>query len=209
MKNKSLKWQIAISSISAILFVGHLIWPTVKLDTPALFLLMLCFLPWLGSIFKSVELPGGTKLEYCQRLLQATKKVEDSGLLEDSGTQKSSLIQKRDPIYRTLIEQDPNLALAGLRIDIERKLRTIVGIRNPDDSLKNLSQVVDIVGALGLFTKVQTQAMHGILKRLNIAVHGGRVPSEEAAEVVQMGSRLLDSLDKRIEKQEQGVKAHE
>jgi hypothetical protein len=209
MKSKTLKWQIAISSVSAALFVGHLIWPTIKLDTPALFLLALCFLPWLGAIFESVELPGGTKLGYRKRLLQATRKVEDSGLLEDSGAQKSSLIQKRDPIYWTLIEQDPNLALAGLRIDIERKLRSIVGISNPDDSLKNLSQVVDIVGTLGLFTKVQTQAMHGILKCLNIAVHGGRVPSEEAAEVVQMGSRLLDSLDKKLGKQEQRVKAHE
>jgi hypothetical protein len=200
MESKPLKWQIAISSISAVLFVGHLIWPTIKLDTSALFLLALCFLPWLGAIFKSVKLPGGAEVEYRQDLLRATKKVEDSGLIKDS------LIQKGDPIYRTLIQQDPNLALAGLRIDIERKLRTLVGIIDPDNSLKPLSQVVEIIGSRGLFTKVQTQAMHGILKRLNIAVHSGRVPVKDANEVMEMGSRLLDSLDKRVRKQDFAAK---
>jgi hypothetical protein len=202
MESKPLKWQIAISSISATLFVGHLIWPAIKLDTSALFLLALCFLPWLGAIFKSVKLPGGAEVEYRQDLLQATKKVEDSGLLGDS------LVQKGDPIYRTLIEQDPNLALAGLRIDIERKLRTLMGVIDPDNSLKPLSQVVEIIGSRGLFTKGQTQAMHGILKRLNIAVHGGRVPVKDATEVIQMGSRLLDSLDKRVREQGQAAKTH-
>jgi hypothetical protein len=208
MENKPLKWQIAISSISAVLFMCHLVWPTIRLDTSALFLLALCFLPWLGTIFKSVELPGGAKVEYRQGLLQAAKKVEDSGLLQDSGVQGNSLTQKRDPIYRTLIEQNPNLALAGLRIDIERKLRAIVGFSNPDSSLKSLSQVVEIIGALGLFTKGQTQAMHGILKHLNSAVHDERVSSENAAEVFQMGTRLLDALDKRIRNQEQAAKVH-
>ena len=200
MERKPLKWQIAISSISAVLFVGHVVWPMIKLDASALFLLTLCFLPWLGAIFKSVKLPGVAEVEYRQDLLQATKKVEDSGLLKDS------VVQKGDPIYRTLIDQDPNLALAGLRIDIERKLRTLVGVIDPDNSLKPLSQVVEIIGSRGLFTKAQTQAMQGILKRLNIAVHGGRVPVEDAAEVIQMGSRLLDSLEKRVRKQDQTAK---
>jgi hypothetical protein len=82
MDRKTVRWQIAISSVSAVLLVGHLVWPSIKLDASAVFLIALCFLPWLGAIFKSVELPGGAKVEYREELLFATRKLEEVGLLQ-------------------------------------------------------------------------------------------------------------------------------
>jgi len=43
--------------------------------------------------------------------------------------------------------------------------------------------------------------MNGILKSLNIAVHGGKIPRDDAEEIMEKGIRLLDSIDKRISSQ--------
>jgi hypothetical protein len=195
MDNKAIRWQITISLISAALLACHLLWPQIKLDTPAVFLIVLCFLPWLGVVFKSVELPGGAKVEYRDVLLRASRKLEEVGLLQ------AYRRQAEDPLYLGLVDKDPNLALAGLRIDIERRLRTLGRSLGSNDPRENLRQVVNMIGSRGLFTQVQTDAMNGILKSLNIAVHGGKIPRDDAEEIMEKGIRLLDSIDKRISSQ--------
>ena len=193
--------QIAISAVAFLFLVAHLIWPSMKIDAITLTLLVICFIPWFGSIFKSVEFHGGGKIEYRERLLRASQKLEEAGLLQEGA------LQPEDPVYRGLIRKDPNLALAGLRIDIERKLRQIVGYFQPDSPPRNLRDVVELIGSKGLFTKNQTNALHGILKTLNIAVHGGRISQTDAEEIMEKGSRLLSSLEKRINKEQSVSKA--
>ncbi len=195
MGSKALGWKIAISAMAAVLLAGHLIWPAVKLDGPALFLIALCFLPWLGAIFKSIEFPGGGKVEYREQLLKAAQKLEDVGLLQGTATSDA------DRLYLSLMGRDTNLALAGLRIDIEKKLRRLAQYLQPSDRPRPLRDVVELIGDNKLFTPSQTEVMHKILKSLNIAVHGGRVPADDAEEVMGRGLRLLSALDKRIDKQ--------
>jgi hypothetical protein len=44
----------------------HVIWPDLKIDGITVVLLVVAVLPWLGDLFTSIELPGGTRLEYKQ-----------------------------------------------------------------------------------------------------------------------------------------------
>jgi hypothetical protein len=196
------KEKIAISAISASILVAHLVWPSIKFDAAALFLISVCVIPWLGGIFKSIQLPGGTKVEFREKLIKALKKFESEGPLQESQTPIS------DPLYIEILARDPNLALAGLRIEIERKLRDIANLLNPDGPTKlNLSQMVESIGKEGLFTPKQTEAMHGILRSLNRVVHGSTVPLKDAEEIMPQGKRLLAALDKRIKKLEAKRKA--
>ena len=77
----------------------------------------MAILPWLGFIFKSVELPGGLKVEY-PALEKASEDAAKVGLL---GAPR----KREESPYLAIAEQDPNLALAGLRVEIERRLREI------------------------------------------------------------------------------------
>ena len=82
----------------------------------------------------------------------------------------------------------------------------MVGYLQPENPPRNLRDVVELIGSKGLLTKNQTTAMHGILKTLNIAVHGGRIPQTDAEEIMENGFRLLNSLEKRINKEQSAQK---
>jgi hypothetical protein len=68
-------------------------------------LVPIAVLPWLGSIFTKVELPGGLKVEY-KDLEKVRAEAEKAGLLVTPSAPKEL------PAYAVIAEQDPNLALA-------------------------------------------------------------------------------------------------
>jgi hypothetical protein len=59
-----LRVALAVTTIAALLGLAHLVWPSIKPDTATLVLLAIAVAPWLGHIFRSVELPFGVKVEY-------------------------------------------------------------------------------------------------------------------------------------------------
>jgi hypothetical protein len=61
-------WARAVGpfvTVAALALVAvHLIWSHVRIDSVTLVLLAAAALPWLGALFKSIELPGGLGVEY-------------------------------------------------------------------------------------------------------------------------------------------------
>ncbi|WP_159046074.1 hypothetical protein [Streptomyces sp. WM6372] len=57
-----------IASVISIAAMGigvvHVVRPDVKIDGTTLALAAIAVVPWLGDLFESIELPGGTKLQY-------------------------------------------------------------------------------------------------------------------------------------------------
>jgi hypothetical protein len=62
-------------SVGALIVVAvHLIWPDVNIDAVTVVLLAIAAVPWLGPIFKSIELPGGWKFEYIQKQVEEVER---------------------------------------------------------------------------------------------------------------------------------------
>jgi hypothetical protein len=56
-----------IISLGALLLgLAHIIWPTLAIDFVALGLIIVATLPWLSPLVKSLELPGGWKVEFAE-----------------------------------------------------------------------------------------------------------------------------------------------
>lgn len=53
--------QIIITGVAVALAVGHTWFPEIKIDAITVTLLGIGVIPWLGPLFKSVEIPGGVK----------------------------------------------------------------------------------------------------------------------------------------------------
>jgi hypothetical protein len=59
---RGLKYGITIAAI-VIAFI-HLIWPSLSIDAITITLLFIALVPWLSPLFKSLEFPGGWKIEF-------------------------------------------------------------------------------------------------------------------------------------------------
>ena len=56
--------QIAITVLAILLLIVHWRWPSFNLDATTLILLILVVIPWVFPLFKSLEFPGGWKVEF-------------------------------------------------------------------------------------------------------------------------------------------------
>ena len=55
--------------------LAHIVWPELKIDAITIALLVIATLPWLAPLVKSIELPGGWKLEFAQISKQLIEKT--------------------------------------------------------------------------------------------------------------------------------------
>lgn len=74
------KIQVAITLSALVLVVIHVVFPHIAIDYITLTLIFIAVIPWLVPLFKSMEFPGGWKVEF-QQLEKVTAKVEKAGLL--------------------------------------------------------------------------------------------------------------------------------
>jgi hypothetical protein len=81
-----------VITLGALMFLGvHLGWPKIGIDNIAIALLVIALVPWLSSIFKSIEVTGLGKVEFLQKTVnQLTSTVADVKAQADAATQKSS-----------------------------------------------------------------------------------------------------------------------
>jgi len=56
--------SIGITATALAAGVARLIWPTLTIDSVTVALIVIAVVPWLAPIFKSLELPGGFKVEW-------------------------------------------------------------------------------------------------------------------------------------------------
>jgi len=191
--NGLLRLQLTITTGAILITIAHLIWPTLSIDAITVFLLFIALLPWVAPLIKSLEFPGGWKVEF-QDIQSVKQKAEEAGLLE---------VEKKVPdLERTYIQisdQDPNLALAGLRIEIEKRLLQIATSHDLFVERASVSKLLRILGDRGILTKEERIVLSDLIHILNSAVHGANVDRETAEFAIEMGTRLLDGLDERIQ----------
>ena len=192
---KAMKWIITITAVVAAL--AHLIWPQLTIDAVTLGLILIALSPWLGSLYKAIELPGGLKIEY-QDLEKTKERAEEAGLLSPrdgvggGGPQFS---------FQYVSDRDPNLALAGLRIEIEMRLTWIAGAKGISHT-GGVTRLIGILERENLLSPPESGALRDMIGLLNSAVHGANVDPRGAAWALEVGPGLLRVLEERAEPRE-------
>jgi len=183
--------QIIITIVALIITGVHLKWPALKIDSITLTLLLVAVVPWLSQIFKSLELPGGWKIEF-HDLQKAKKRADEAGLL--SGKVQSASLYS----FQLVANEDPNLALAGLRIEIEKRLNQIAESYQIDSDRSSAGRLLRILGQQDLLSNQEQSVLADMMGLLNGAVHGAKIDSRGADWAMDVGPRLLASLDEKI-----------
>jgi len=189
-------------------YISALAWPTVVV------VLVCIFREQARDLIKRLkgaDLPGGVKLNLQETIQQAERLSEEVREIKPPPDKKDipvipvteanghmlSLGLRPSPsgldleYYRTLAQQDPNIALAGLRIELEILTRNIAtGFRVEIPDRASLRQVVATLHKEGALTSEQRQLIDKISHVCNAAVHGELVTIHDAELVIDTAGVL-------------------
>lgn len=189
---KIIATQIFISVVAVFLGIVHVVSPNYNMDAIGLALLAIAITPWVTPFIKSFELPGVFKIE-SKDLEQATQKVETAGLLANDEE-----IEDLDYSFQYIINQDPNLALAGLRIELEKKLNELAIFYNINPQYKDAGRLLRLFTKKGFVSLNEQGALKELFFLLSEAVHGAKVDESATNWAMEIGPRILKNLDNRI-----------
>lgn len=186
--------QTGITVVALALASAQIFLPSVEIDATALTLLAVAAIPWLPPLFKSVELPGGLRLEF-RELQAAEERAAAAGLLD----QPADPATTHEYSFQVVADEDPNLALAGLRIEIERRLASLAKSAGLGSKRMSIGRLLRVLGDREILTREQRSVLHDMVGLLNTAAHGAIADKKSAQWALDVGPRLLATLEKRIE----------
>jgi hypothetical protein len=193
-------------------FLKVLVWPVVVLT------ILLVFKNEIVGILprlRRAALPGGVSLEFDAELKEA--KLASTVVLEAPPSEREkqssapeipiSLVNARlierglqpSPsgldldYYRSLSEKDPNLSLAGIRLELEIAARNLAkGFKVAVDSRASLGRLYATLRERGAITAAQAELAQRVIALCNAAVHGHLVSKDQALEVIRIAGVLID-----------------
>jgi hypothetical protein len=189
-----MKYLVTLAAL--LIALAHSIWPTINIDGITLALLVVAILPWLSSLFKSIGLPGGLKVEY-RDLERIEERARQAGLLTEEASKSAE-----NYAFQTVASADPNLALAGLRIEIEKRLVRLAESRGLAVTRRGLNELLRELNGRELIGGDERALLSDLSRVLNSAVHGAVVDQAATEWALSIGPQILKALDERIASQE-------
>lgn len=188
MKPKTVAASV-LSVLAVLAAVAHAFFPAIVIDTVTAYLLAIAVLPWLGLFFRSVELPGGVKVEY-QDLKEVEAKAREAGLISSS----TEGAKPSDAVYERIAAEDPNLALAGLRIEVERELVALAARHGVTAFRVSPNVIARELTKMQVLPSGAQSALSDLLPLLNSAVHGAKVDQKSVEWALTTGSQIIAAL---------------
>ena len=150
--------------------------------------LAVAVIPWVFEFIKSIEMPGGFKLE----LNQFEKRIENELL-----PPPVNVAPNNQHVFLDVYETDPLLAIAGLRIEIEKRLRKLAEIHQISGRNSVASLLRDLQSRQAIGPSIAS-IINDMLPTLNRAVHAQDIPADAGDWVLKNGPSILAALDEKI-----------
>ena len=191
MNPRVLRFVVTAGALAAALV--HLVWPHLSIDAVTLGLVVIAVIPWLAPLFRSLELPGGWKVEF-RELREVTERADQAGLV----AREAAPPPAEEFSFQTVASTDPNLALAGLRIEIEKRLTQLAASRGISVERRGINQLLRDLNGRELINAAERSVLSDLTSLLNSAVHGATVEMPALDWAMDVGPRILHALDNRI-----------
>ncbi|QJR13584.1 hypothetical protein [Usitatibacter palustris] len=175
------------------LAIVHVIFPSLAIDGITLALVAIAIVPWLAPLLKSLELPGGWKVEF-QELQKIAAKADDAGLLS-----KADAAPHEDYAFQAIAGRDPNLALAGLRIEIEKRLILLCEKHGIGTTMQGLGRLLRELSSRGVLTEDESAVLTEMTYLLNAAVHGASVDPRATEWALDVGPQLIQAFEEKLQ----------
>ena len=178
-KSYRLKLWLSIFCIAVAVFDTTVI----SLSPVAAGALFIAIVPWVLGYIERVAVPGGFEIV----LKDAERKLDQSNALPDTEDLEAFEHFKSD---------DPNLAIALLRVEIERRLRKKALDVLPDSSKhpKSLRALTEELRINNVITNDAAALLFDLLPIMNEAVHGISLRRDATEFTIKYGPKLLAQL---------------
>ncbi len=196
---------VAFSLMCAALLFLHLWLPNIKIDAISIALLVLMASPWILPLLKSLELPGGVKIEL-KDAKAATEKISNlpielSASVKTSASLTGTITRAERPKLQNesflseIASRDPNLALVGFRIELEKRLRGMAKRLDIDSERRSLGFLIRELRQHEILSGNVSAGVSELVALGNQAAHGVPVTREAAEWVLDIGPSILQELD--------------
>jgi hypothetical protein len=172
--------------------LAHVAFPSLAIDAVALVLVVVAVVPWLAPLFKSLELPGGWKVEF-QELQKVAAKADDAGLLSPA----PATVQP-EYAFQSVADRDPNLALAGLRIELEKRLVRLAEVHGIGTHMQGMARLLRELASRGILSQDEESVLSDLVHMLNAAVHGASVDPRATEWAMDVGPQLIQSFEEKL-----------
>jgi len=196
------KTQIFITALALFIGILHLIFPELKIDAILITMIIIAIIPWLEPLLKSVELPGGLKVEF-QDLQKLENEAKKAGLIKEtplSETGKNTKSNSDTYSFIEVAEKNQELALVGFRIEIEKRLRSLADKYSIESYRFPIVRLIEALAKAEILTSAEMNSLKDMISTLNHAAHGMNYDKRNANWVIENGPKILDSLDEKLER---------
>ena len=189
-------WFVALVALAMlILHVFQL--GTLQIDTTSIVLLLIILISPFVSAIKKIKF-GDFEAEIDPAEVRKIK--EQMEMIPPTDTSAGfSRPSTRGPEQeiRELVDLDPVLALAKLRIELEKTLTKLFNLTQ-DGSLRHrmvsAGRMAHILAGQELIPARSSQPLRDVLQICNRAIHGEEIREDDAREIVEIGTSLLDEI---------------
>lgn len=194
------KVQIFITTIGVMGGLAHLFFPLLKIDAITVTLLIVAIIPWLEPLLKSVELPGGIKMEF-QQLEKVGEEAKQVGIIKEKDIEvlPEQIVEKEKYAFVEIAPINQQLALVGLRIEIEKRIRLLAEKYSIDARVPSLSILMTRLKNADILSSKEASVFSDMIYTLNRAAHGVEYDPRNADWIMINGPEILESLDSKLE----------
>jgi hypothetical protein len=191
------QWEILIVLTGIALIVIHGFWNNVfTVDYFTIIILVIICIPYFSQFLKRAKI-AGAEFEFRDEIESAKKVVKESILKSrsrDKGETKPLPFETFNvSTAKEVIDSDHILALASLRIEIEKKLRIAAEFFKLGGGKNTLSENIIALMHEGILSSEQVSALRKIIDMCNKAIHGYDVSKREAKDIVNLMEELNQS----------------
>ena len=179
---------VAFTGFILILAVTHLVFPS--LDALFFALLLLAASPWLAQVFETVSIAGVGSITL-REVEQVERRVRRAELLAPAALPPA-------PTPGGTSDEDPKIALAGLRAGITKLINDLEGAtRAPNHVpvINNAYQALRQLAERKVIRPKEHEALADVLRILDWAIKGTKIDPNAFQRAVEIGPRLLSRLE--------------
>lgn len=188
-----------IFTMGTALIIVHGFWSNMfKVDLISISILFILSIPFVAQFLRKAKFPGAEfefkdEIRETQKLVQLS--VEKAKEAENAGEAKVLQFETfKLSAIRELLESDPVLALAALRIEIERKIKLAANfLEIPKKERYSISKILEAFKRKEFLSYDQINALQKIVTMCNEAIHGSLISKEESTEIIDLTEELNKS----------------